>query len=340
MFLSESTKKSRKCGVLDSFNDKSVTDSNCNSITGLKKDDFYSLVALLTSMRNSKNRTIIEAVVIFLTRLRHNLSYDALSSFLSFRNRQLIGHICNEVQKAFMSDIVPYNIGCENIDRNQLILRQSKLANILFPRSKVIIIADGTYAFHQKSSNNFYQRISFSGQKKTHLCKPFTICTTDGFILDFFGPYNGNLNDATIMKKIMKTETHFNNLLEKGDLFIVDRGFRDCKEFLKELGFFVEMPALMNKKEKQLSTLLANKTRIVTKLRWVVEAIHGIIKQKWKLLNWEIKNQSLINIKDLFQIAGSLHNLYGPKLGSNSEQNETFIERARNLSVENALLNY
>ena len=213
MFLSESTKKSRKCGVLDSFNDKSVTDANCNSITGLKKDDFYSLVALLTSMRNSKNRTIIEAVVIFLTRLRHNLSYDALSSFLSFRNRQLIGHICNEVQKAFMSDIVPYNIGCENIDRNQLILRQSKLANILFPRSKVIIIADGTYAFHQKSSNNFYQRISFSGQKKTHLCKPFTICTTDGFILDFFGPYNGNLNDATIMKKIMKTETHFNNLL-------------------------------------------------------------------------------------------------------------------------------
>ena len=239
-----------------------------------------------------------------------------------------------------MSDIVPYNIGCENIDRNQLILRQSKLANILFPRSKVIIIADGTYAFHQKSSNNFYQRISFSGQKKTHLCKPFTICTTDGFILDFFGPYNGNLNDATIMKKIMKTETHFNNLLEKGDLFIVDRGFRDCKEFLKELGFFVEMPALMNKKEKQLSTLLANKTRIVTKLRWVVEAIHGIIKQKWKLLNCEIKNQSLIKIRDLFQIAGSLHNLYGPKLGSNPEQNETFIERARNLSVENALFNY
>ena len=69
MFLSDSTKKSRKCGVLDSFNDKSVTDANCNSITGLKKGDFYSLVALLTSMRNSKNRTIIEAVVIFLTRL-------------------------------------------------------------------------------------------------------------------------------------------------------------------------------------------------------------------------------------------------------------------------------
>ena len=48
----------------------------------------------------------------------------------------------------------------------------------------------------------------------------------------------------------------------------------------------------------------------------------------------------MINIKDLFQIAGSLHNLYGPKLGSNPEQNETFIERPRNLSVENALFIY
>ena len=26
---------------------------------------------------------------------------------------------------------------------------------------------------------------SYSGQKKVSLCKPFTICTTDGFILDF-----------------------------------------------------------------------------------------------------------------------------------------------------------
>lgn len=64
-----------------------------------------------------------------------------------------------------------------------------------------MLICDGTYVRHQKSSNNEYQRKSFSGQKKVTLCKPFTICTTDDFVVDMLGPYIVNENNAEILKK-------------------------------------------------------------------------------------------------------------------------------------------
>ena len=44
---------------------------------------------------------------------------------------------------------------------------------------QLFLICDGMYARHQKSTNDEYQRKSYSGQEKVPLCKPFTICTTD-----------------------------------------------------------------------------------------------------------------------------------------------------------------
>ena len=65
------------------------------------------------------------------------------------------------------------------------------------------MICDGTYARHQKSINNEYQRKSFSGQKKVPLSLlPFTY-TTDGYVVDMLGPYLENHNDAEILKNII-----------------------------------------------------------------------------------------------------------------------------------------
>jgi hypothetical protein len=94
--------------------------------------------------------------------------------------------------------------------------------------SKLAVIADGTYCYIQKSSNFYFQRVTYSGQNKRHLVKPFVICCTDGYIIDIFGLYPGTLNDATIMIDILKNESSFTSLLTKGDVFILDRGFRDC----------------------------------------------------------------------------------------------------------------
>ncbi|CAH2088806.1 unnamed protein product [Euphydryas editha] len=84
--------------------------------------------------------------------------------------------------------------------------------------------------------------------------------------------YTANMNDAKIMRIILNDPNGLIKLLNKGDIIIVDRGFRDVKVYLEELGF--KMPA-MKRKRHQLTTDVSNESRFVTKIRWVVEAVHG-----------------------------------------------------------------
>ena len=59
-----------------------------------------------------------------------------------------------------------------------------------------------TCAFRQKSSNNEFQRKTYFGRNKVPLCKPFTICTTDGYVVDMLGPYPANVNDVEILRTL------------------------------------------------------------------------------------------------------------------------------------------
>ena len=61
--------------------------------------------------------------------------------------------------------------------------------------NKLALIFDG----HGKSINNTYKRKSYSGQKQLPLCKQFTICMTNGYIVDIPAPFYATKNDATIM---------------------------------------------------------------------------------------------------------------------------------------------
>lgn len=67
---------------------------------------------------------------------------------------------------------------------------------------RLILICDDGIR-ETSSLNGEYQRKSYSVQKKTPLCKPFTIYTTDGFIVYMLGPKLANQNDATIKKEII-----------------------------------------------------------------------------------------------------------------------------------------
>jgi len=190
------------------------------------------------------------------------------------------------------------------------------------------LICDGTYLRHQKSANNAYQRKSYSVQKKSPLVKPFTITTTNGYIVYTAGPFNANKNDATILKELLESPGGLNSILKEGDVFFLDRGFRDVVSVLEERKFQVFMPALKGK-EKQLSDEQLNASRFVTKIRWVVEAIHGIIGQKCKLLHNQLHNSLLHNAHLYCQIACFLQNRFGKRLNSDAELMEPIIERMR-----------
>ena len=130
----------------------------------------------------------------------------------------------------------------------------------------MLLIYDSKYTRHTKSTNNDYQRKSFSGQKKVSLCKPFPICTINGYVVDMLGPYLANQNDADIMKTIIEDPNGLCKFSRMNDVFVLDRGFRDVVKNLEEKNFKVLIPALKGKR-KQLSTGESNQSRFVTKIR-------------------------------------------------------------------------
>ena len=97
------------------------------------------------------------------------------------------------------------------------------------------------------------------------------------------------------------------------------------------------MPALKGKR-KQLTTRESNDSRYVTKMRWAVEAVQGILKQKYRLLDHKLDNKLLPNIGTYFRIASFLNNQFGKRLQSDIEFASEIIERMKaRKDVENTL---
>ena len=197
-------------------------------------------------MRNSEIRNVTQALVTFLFKLRSGNSNSLISAILGLRNEQQVSEYCKSVINSFEKDILPQHFGFAAISRDQLINCETSFfaEKLLSADGKLALIFYGTYVHHQKSTNNEYQRKSYSGQKKKTLCKPFTICTTTGYIVETLGPYLATENDASIMKDVLEDPNGLKSILQKGDICVVDRGFRDVKDYLEQQGYKVFMPAL------------------------------------------------------------------------------------------------
>ncbi|KMQ87194.1 protein disulfide-isomerase a6-like protein [Lasius niger] len=200
-----------------------------------------------------------------------------------------------------------------------------------------MIICDGTYYRHQKSSNNNYQRKAYSVQKGVPLCKPFTICTTNGFIIDVAGPFYANQNDATILKIVMSQEDGLSSLMKEGDIFVLDRGFRDIKNELENRRYRVLIPAFKGKR-KQLTTKESNDSRFVTKVRWPVEAVHGVLGKKYRLLHNQLDNKLLPKTMLLCKVACFLNNTFGKRFNSDHTMVQEVVDQMNDRNdIENTL---
>lgn len=135
---------------------------------------------------------------------------------------------------------------------------------------------------------------------------------TDGYILSVLGPYlsNGKNNDAAITRHMVTRNSEgMNDWLQDNDLCIVDRGFRDVVEFLEERGLSVKMPVYLKKGSKQHTTEDANASRLITKIRWIVESINGRLKQ-WRFFDKVVSNHYIPHLGDFLRIVAAICNKY------------------------------
>ncbi|CAF1548492.1 unnamed protein product [Didymodactylos carnosus] len=87
------------------------------------------------------------------------------------------------------------------------------------------------------------------------------------------------MNDASTAKNITNTCETLIEWCEKGDAMVVDRGFRDVIDSFVEMDYEPKMPEFVTKGQKQHTVEQANRSRLITKVRWRVESYHARMKK-------------------------------------------------------------
>uniref|UniRef100_A0A2H1WQS0 SFRICE_013391 n=1 Tax=Spodoptera frugiperda TaxID=7108 RepID=A0A2H1WQS0_SPOFR len=176
--------------------------------TGLNHEQFNNLYEQLPSLRRRSN-SAREDLGIYLSKIRTGEPSVRLGTIFN-KSRQTIDRKVHLARDCLLNDFVSLHLGFDHITREEVIQRNR--------------------------------------HKFTNLIKPFMLVCGDGHIIEVLGPYAATSSDATIMKNILRNhedpmeESVINYLLETGDEFIVDRGFRDAVPTLETHGHVVYMP--------------------------------------------------------------------------------------------------
>jgi hypothetical protein len=144
-------------------------------------DNFNDLLDQLTTMRNTCVRSVRVALAVFLAKLRFGLSNSVLACLFQLKCKSTVSRICHQIRTALIKDFVPKYLGFQHMDRNTVLAQhQSVIATKLLTDSpnQVVLIADGTYIYCEKSFNNEFQRRTYSSHKHRHLVKPMIITTS------------------------------------------------------------------------------------------------------------------------------------------------------------------
>lgn len=131
-----------------------------------------------------------------------------------------------------------------------------------------------------------------------------------------------------------------NFLKPNKDHVVLDRGFRDSVGILNKMKIDVHMPALKaaNRNGEQFSVKQSNQSRKVTLVRWMVEAINGKLKMKYKFFNDVVPGSYLPKLTRFLRIAMAMINCFCPTLLHNSDRHqEIALSALEKCKLENQL---
>jgi hypothetical protein len=282
------------------------------------------MAKFLHQVNGSYSRTKREALGMFWIKMKTDLSFSQIASLFDIPDpmedgRKKVSDAFHSVSKSLNVHFVPNHLGLHLISPQKAISHNTPYSSTFFGPNPTTIW-DGTYLYMQKSSNYARARQTYSGHKKRPLVKFMSIVLPDGHVLETIGPFysDGKNNDAGMTSKILK-EKGF-KVLEwlksaPNQVVVVDRGFRNVLEELEQLNVTTKMPSLdpKGKKNQQSSTEAANNSRLVTKVRWVVEAYHGRFK-KFKFFDTRMHTAHLDVINECLRITTAALNAFRPPI--------------------------
>ena len=76
---------------------------------------------MLISLRNSQSRSVTQALVVFLFKLRTGNSNKMLSSILQLENEHDVSDYSSSLMKSLENDVLPHRFGLGSLNRDNII---------------------------------------------------------------------------------------------------------------------------------------------------------------------------------------------------------------------------
>ena len=218
----------QRSGPFDKFKDiATLEEKHCFEITRWTKDEFISFSNYITSVNDTNGRTKEQLIALYRYWLRKGLDQCSLAMFMNNKSQQQISHYLTQIREAINRDFVPYFLGAKSRSREFFLSCNNVTTIELFSLEKddLAIFVDATFTRLEKSANNQFQYNCWSQQKMDLLIKPFIVCCADGYIIDCYGAFQANQNDAKIFDYILRTDQDLLKILKPHKTFIfLDRG--------------------------------------------------------------------------------------------------------------------
>ena len=208
----------KKTTMFADFRDiKYLDDLQCIKVTGWSKNELIQFSSHVLGINDTALRTKYQLIALYRYWLRTGIDQTSLASLFGENTKQWqISDFLDEIRTAIYKHFVPKYLGASKEREFYLkfnTMMASRINNQALPSDNLILVADGTYHKIEKSANNEMQYKIYSSQKSENLFKPFVICCADGYIVDCYGPFAANKNDATILNYIIETDNYLQALL-------------------------------------------------------------------------------------------------------------------------------
>ena len=125
--------------------------------------------------------------------------------------------------------------------------------------------------------------------------------------------------------------------IEDDDMMILDRGFRDSLAVLKSLGIDAAMSSFLGPNHRQLDVHDANRSRFITKLRWVVKRVSVRLK-RFRWFSQTIQNSALSSVSNFLAIAAALINYFHVPMITAPPDDDNIVYRMNTLLTQNNAL--
>ena len=107
--------------LFDKVGEFSLSDKQIKIFTGLNWENIIQIKDMFTSLRNTESCSVVQALVVFLFKLRTGNSNAMVASILQLENEHKVSEYSNSIIKSFEIDVLPFNFGLSCFNRNDLI---------------------------------------------------------------------------------------------------------------------------------------------------------------------------------------------------------------------------